>query len=63
MDYIDEKESKKNRDFLLKKKSEILWETRTEIDALYDMINSDPKNIEQLVGIFTQTLITETPEE
>ncbi len=56
-------ESRKNRDFLLKKKSEILSSTRTEIDDLYDLINADPKNIEQLVHILNTTLITSSAEE
>lgn len=54
---INNDESKKNRDFLVKEKSKILSETRTEIDYLFDLINSDEKNVKKLVSILNKNLI------
>lgn len=49
-------ESIQYRDFLIEKKSEILSQTRSEIDTLYDIINSDQKNIDALVWILQKNL-------
>ncbi len=57
MSIIHDDTSKKNRDLLIEKKSQILSQTRSEIDSLYDIINSDEKNIKNLVSILEKSLI------